>query len=57
MASDRTEVTAVRGSMLDLSMSCAGVVSGERSRVFRVAKAGEGIVADPDLGVGLACLS
>jgi hypothetical protein len=57
MASDRTEVTAVRGSMLDLSMSCPGVVSGERSRVFRVAKAGEGIVADPDLGVGLACLS
>jgi hypothetical protein len=43
--------------MLDLSLSCPGVVSRERSCVFRMAKVGEGVVADPDLGVGLACLS
>ena len=34
-----------------------GVVMGERSRVFHVAKAGEGVVADPGLGVGSACSS
>jgi hypothetical protein len=43
--------------MLDLSLSCPGVMTGERPRVFRVAEAGEGVMADPDLGVGLACLS
>jgi hypothetical protein len=46
----------VRASMLDLSLSCLGVVLGERSRVFRMAKAGEGVMANPNLGVGLACL-
>jgi hypothetical protein len=30
---------------------------GEGSRVFHAAKAGEGVVADPGLGVGLACLA
>ena len=34
-----------------------GVVMGKRSHVFRVAKAGEGVVADPGLGVGSACSS
>jgi hypothetical protein len=43
--------------MLDLSLSCPGVVSEERSRVFHVTKVGEGVVVDPDLGVGPACLS
>jgi hypothetical protein len=43
--------------MLDLSLSCPGVMTGERPRVFHVAEAGEGVMADPDLGVGLVCLS
>jgi hypothetical protein len=63
MVSDRTEMTAItsvlagqhgatapiRASMLDLSLSCPGVMTRERSCVFRV--------ADLDLDVGLACLS
>jgi hypothetical protein len=39
--------------MLDLSPSCSEVMTGERSRIFNVAKAGEGSWLD----VGLACLS
>jgi hypothetical protein len=34
-----------------------GVMMGERSRVFRATKVGEGIVADPGLGVGSVCSS
>ena len=39
--------------MLNLSLSCPGVVTGERSRIFRVAKGGERVMANPGLGVGL----
>jgi hypothetical protein len=70
MTSDWTEVAAIilalvrsvwrasscQSKMLDLSLSCPGVVSGERSCVFRMAKAGERVMANPNLGVGLACL-
>jgi hypothetical protein len=33
------------------------IVTGQTSHVFRVAKIGEGVMADPGLGVGLACSS
>jgi hypothetical protein len=34
-----------------------GIVTGQRSHVFRVAKIEEGVVANTGLGVGLACSS
>ena len=34
-----------------------GVMMGERLRVFHVAKVGEGVMADPGLGIGSACSS
>jgi hypothetical protein len=71
MAPDQTKVTAVPSVLVRLSVptlvrasmpsyarplsSYPGVMIGERSCVFRVAKAGERVVADPGLGVGLAC--
>jgi hypothetical protein len=47
----------IKASTLGLSLSCPGVMTGERSCISFVAKAGEGVVADTDLGVGLVCLS
>jgi hypothetical protein len=42
---------------LNLSLSSPGVMTGERSCIFRVVKAGERVVVNPGLGIGLACSS